>query len=564
MGETDDEVVATLADLARRRRRHRHHRPVPAAHHPPPAGGPLGGRPSEFAELEARRRGAGHRPRRGRPAHPRRATTPARPPTPPRSRRSSLDRRPNRSPRRSASADGPHVFDHLRDDLTALIAAQPMFFVAIARRRGRAATSTCRPRAATRSGCIDPNTVAYLDLTGSGAETIAHLRENGRLTIMFCSFGAEAATSCGCSGGARRAARPRRLRGPVGPRSPTNPGMRAIIRLDVDRGDHLVRLRRADDGARRAAAARSTSGPTARAPEELDEYRSQKNSVSHRRSPSARRLIPVPSGPWRNGSVTVLFEGGRYFEGPRWHDGTWWVSDFYRHTVSRVPPTARRRSSSRWRTSRRGWAGCPTGRCSWSSMKDHSCCGSPPTARSSTHADLSDVCGGHLNDLVVDASGRAFVGDFGFDLMGGGAPASASLKRVDPDGTVTVVAEDLQFPNGSVITPDGGDADRRRDVGQPLHRLRHRRRRLADQPAGVGRASARSRWATRSRSCWPRSWSRRTAARWTPRGTSGSPTGSAPGAAGGAGRGDRRRDRRRRAGWASTPARSVGTTAARC
>ena len=74
----------------------------------------------------------------------------------------------------------------------------------------------------------------------------------------------------------------------------------------------------------------------------------------------------------------------------------------------------------------------------------------------STHADLSDVCGGHLNDMVVDASGRAFVGDFGFDLMGGGAPASASVKRVDPDGTVTVVAEDLRFPNGSVITPDGG------------------------------------------------------------------------------------------------------------
>src|SRR4029450_8696830 len=74
----------------------------------------------------------------------------------------------------------------------------------------------------------------------------------------------------------------------------------------------------------------------------------------------------------------------------------------------------------------------------------------------STHADLSDVCGGHLNVMVVDASGRAFVGDFGFDLMGGGAPASASVKRVAPDGTVTVVADVLRFPNGSVITPDGG------------------------------------------------------------------------------------------------------------
>jgi sugar lactone lactonase YvrE len=49
-----------------------------------------------------------------------------------------------------------------------------------------------------------------------------------------------------------------------------------------------------------------------------------------------------------------------------------------------------------------------------------------------------------------------YTGDFGFDLMAGGDAATASLKRVDPDGSVTVVAEGLQFPNGMVITPDGG------------------------------------------------------------------------------------------------------------
>jgi sugar lactone lactonase YvrE len=58
--------------------------------------------------------------------------------------------------------------------------------------------------------------------------------------------------------------------------------------------------------------------------------------------------------------------------------------------------------------------------------------------------------------MVVDAAGHVFVGDFGFDLMGGGAPGPATLKRVDPDGTITVVAEDLLFPNGMVITEDGG------------------------------------------------------------------------------------------------------------
>jgi sugar lactone lactonase YvrE len=68
---------------------------------------------------------------------------------------------------------------------------------------------------------------------------------------------------------------------------------------------------------------------------------------------------------------------------------------------------------------------------------------------------VSEYCGGHLNDMVVDGTGRAYVGNFGFDLMGGADPAPAALIRVDPDGTTQVVADDLLFPNGSVITPDG-------------------------------------------------------------------------------------------------------------
>jgi sugar lactone lactonase YvrE len=57
--------------------------------------------------------------------------------------------------------------------------------------------------------------------------------------------------------------------------------------------------------------------------------------------------------------------------------------------------------------------------------------------------------------MVVSAEGRAYAGHFGFDLMGGADPALASLILVDTDGTATVVAEDMWFPNGSVITPDG-------------------------------------------------------------------------------------------------------------
>jgi sugar lactone lactonase YvrE len=68
---------------------------------------------------------------------------------------------------------------------------------------------------------------------------------------------------------------------------------------------------------------------------------------------------------------------------------------------------------------------------------------------------VSEHCGGHLNDLVVDGEGRAYVGNFGFDLMGGAEPAETVLVRVDPDGTATVAAEGLRFPNGALITPDG-------------------------------------------------------------------------------------------------------------
>ncbi len=70
-------------------------------------------------------------------------------------------------------------------------------------------------------------------------------------------------------------------------------------------------------------------------------------------------------------------------------------------------------------------------------------------------ADLSAHARFHCNDMTVDDKGRAYVGNFGFDLYGGESPTGTALVLVDPSGTVRVVAEDLLFPNGMVITPDG-------------------------------------------------------------------------------------------------------------
>lgn len=153
-------------------------------------------------------------------------------------------------------------------------------------------------------------------------------------------------------------------------------------------------------------------------------------------------------------TLRTLFEGGGFFEGPRWRDGSWWVSDFYRHQVATVDLDGNETVQVTVEQQPSGLGWLPDGSLVISSMKDHKVL-RWHDGELSVLADLDGLCGGHLNDLVVDAHGRTYVGNFGFDLMGGGAPAPADLIRVDPDGTVTVVATDLFFPNGAVITPDG-------------------------------------------------------------------------------------------------------------
>jgi sugar lactone lactonase YvrE len=70
-------------------------------------------------------------------------------------------------------------------------------------------------------------------------------------------------------------------------------------------------------------------------------------------------------------------------------------------------------------------------------------------------ADLSALAPFHCNDMVVDARGRAYVGNFGFDFAAKQAPRTTGLILVQPNGQASVVADDLHFPNGAVITPDG-------------------------------------------------------------------------------------------------------------
>jgi sugar lactone lactonase YvrE len=146
---------------------------------------------------------------------------------------------------------------------------------------------------------------------------------------------------------------------------------------------------------------------------------------------------------------------GMFFEGPRWRDGRWWVSDFYRRAVYTVTPNGQ--SERIWDVEQQpsgiGWL--PDGSMLVVSMKDRRVLRRSDRGEVSIHAELAPYCGGFANDMVVDRNGRAFVGNFGFDLSAGEQAAPAALLRVDPDGNVQVAAERLLFPNGSVIAPDG-------------------------------------------------------------------------------------------------------------
>lgn len=72
------------------------------------------------------------------------------------------------------------------------------------------------------------------------------------------------------------------------------------------------------------------------------------------------------------------------------------------------------------------------------------------------HADLTALAGGPLNDMLVDRAGRAYVGNFGSELGRGASLVPADLALVDPDGSATVAAEGLLFPNGMALDPAGG------------------------------------------------------------------------------------------------------------
>jgi sugar lactone lactonase YvrE len=153
--------------------------------------------------------------------------------------------------------------------------------------------------------------------------------------------------------------------------------------------------------------------------------------------------------------MSVVLDGYSYLECPRWHDGRLWVSDFYTNQVIATDGRGGTEVIADVPGQPSGLGFLPDGRALIVSMRDHRILVRDDSGRLTEHADLSGAVPALLNDMVVDDQGRAYVGNFGFDLMGGAALRDTVLTRVDPDGTVTTVADGLAFPNGMVILPGG-------------------------------------------------------------------------------------------------------------
>lgn len=151
--------------------------------------------------------------------------------------------------------------------------------------------------------------------------------------------------------------------------------------------------------------------------------------------------------------LVPFVKGLAFPESPRWHDGALWFSDFYQRRVSRATEDGRVEAvvDVPGQPSGLGWL--PDGRLLVVSMNDRRLLAWDGHALTEL-ADLSRAAPAPCNDMLVDPEGRAYIGNFGFDLQGRAPFAATNLLLVTPDGRVQVAAGDMHFPNGTVLTPD--------------------------------------------------------------------------------------------------------------
>ena len=151
----------------------------------------------------------------------------------------------------------------------------------------------------------------------------------------------------------------------------------------------------------------------------------------------------------------TLISGLSFTECPRWHDGRLYFSDFYTRRVFAVALDGAQEIIAEVPGQPSGLGFLPDGRMLIVSMRDRKIMLREHDGSLVEYANLSDLAPWYLNDMLVDHEGRAWVGNFGFDLMGGAKVTTTNLICVDPNGCAKVAAGGLGFPNGMILTPNG-------------------------------------------------------------------------------------------------------------
>ena len=150
----------------------------------------------------------------------------------------------------------------------------------------------------------------------------------------------------------------------------------------------------------------------------------------------------------------ILMDGLTFGEGPRWHDGKFYFSDFYSHKVFSLDMKGNSKLIVEIPNQPSGLGWLSDGTMLIVSMKDRKLMSYKNNVLKEV-ADLSSLAGFHCNDMVVDSRGNAYIGNFGFNTYSGEELKPANLILVRPGEDPCVAANNLLFPNGTVITPDG-------------------------------------------------------------------------------------------------------------
>lgn len=153
-------------------------------------------------------------------------------------------------------------------------------------------------------------------------------------------------------------------------------------------------------------------------------------------------------------TVRLIAGGFHFLEGPRWHNGRLYFSDFADGKVFVLEPDGRVEvvcQAPNWVS---GLGFTPRDELLVVAVQERKLLRCSPAEGLVEVADLSGVARYHCNDMLVDECGRAYIGNFGFD-MDLDRIRAADLAMVSPRGEVSIVARDLIFPNGMARTADG-------------------------------------------------------------------------------------------------------------